>query len=424
MRLNEVLSPTTGLFSNMPQTIWGVSLDPSLIDIELFTRIGALEASPLVDYYTEDGVLDTEQLARLLYQRYGSNWQRIWDALVVEYDIMITSTLDETRAIARDTTGTETRDLTDKQTGTVEDETSSGGSTTRTGSVSRSGNSEVVKDLTDLETRNLTGSNEETGTEGLSDTFNETNSRDSTLTYSGSETKSGSTDETRDLEKKNTGTVADAGTETQTGNGSTVTDAGRFGVGSAGLANESRDSVSETRNFSNGSTNTRTDNTTASETGTVGTDTAETLSFTGRNDRTVESDTHTGTVQHTTTFGKQTETTDSGTLTNKTTGTEGTTDSTTETFNSLKDTQTGTETKTETRDLTDKRTGTIGNVGNENVQETLHSEGSSPLRTFQALITEEIEGRSGQAWNFTDLVIKDVQAMITSKIWRRTHGAF
>ena len=467
MRLHEVLSPTNGLFSNMPQTIWGASLDPSLIDIELFTRIGKLETSPLVDYYTVGGVLDTEQLARLLYQRYGSNWQRIWDALVVEYDIMITSTTDETRSIARDTTGTETRDLTDTQTGTVGDETSTDGSTTRTGSISRSGNSQVVKDLTDLETRNLTGTNLETGTEGVTDTYDETTDRDSTLTYSGSEkitrsedettsgdstltysgteTKSGSTDETRDLEKKNTGTVADAGTETQTGNGTTTGDHGKYGVGGAGLANESRDVNSETRNYTNGKTNTRTDNTTEAETGIVGVDTSEVTSFTGRNDKTVETgsrdvsgdetktftgrndstaetESHTGTVERETAFGKQTATTDAGTLTNKLTGTEGTSDVSTETFNSLKDTQSGTETKTETRDLTDKRTGTIGNVGNENVQETLHSEGSSPLRTFQALITEEINGRSGQAWNFTDLVIKDVQAMITSKIWRRTHG--
>ena len=63
MRLREILSPANGLFTAMPQTIWGGSLDPSLIDVELFTRIGALDASPLVDYYTVDGVLDDEVIA-------------------------------------------------------------------------------------------------------------------------------------------------------------------------------------------------------------------------------------------------------------------------------------------------------------------------------------------------------------------------
>lgn len=471
MLIKEVLSPTNGLFSNMSDTIWGPDFNPSFVDIELFTRLGTLEASPLMEHFVDaHGVLDTTSLAELLFQRFGGNWQRIWDALLVEYNIMLTTMSDETRTVTRDTAGTETRDLMDTQTGTVGDEASSDGSSTRTGSISNSGNSQVVKDLVDLETRNLTGSNKETGTEGLMDTFNETTGRDSTLTYSGSEkttrnedettsgentlTKSGSettdtgVDETRNLQKKNTGTVSDAGTETMTGNGSTTTDSGKFGIGGAGLANDTRDVNAETRNFTNGKNNTRTDNTIESETGTVGTDTLETLSFTGRNDKTVETgsrdvsgdetltftgrndnteetETHTGTVKHDTTFGKQTATTDAGTLSTSITGTEGTTDTSTETFNALKDTQTGTETKTETRDLTDKRTGTIDNIGNENVQETFHSEGSSPLRTFQALIQEEIEGRTGQGWNFTDIIVKDVQSMIASRVWprRNRYGA-
>ena len=471
MLIKEVLSPVNGLFSNMPDSIWGPDFDPSFVDIEIFTRIGELQASPLMEHYVDaHGVLDTSSLSDLLFQRYGNNWQRVWDALLVDYNIMLTSMTDETRTVARDTAGTETRDLTDTQTGTVGDEASSDGSTTRTGSISRSGDSQVVKDLVDLETRNLTGSNKETGTEALTDTYNETNGRDSTLTYSGSEkmtrnedettsgentlTKSGTettdtgVDETRNLQTKNSGTVTDAGTETQTGTGTNVTEAGKYGVGSAALANESRDSATETRNFTNGKNNTRTDNTTEAETGTVGTDTLETLSFTGRNDKTVETgsrdvsgdetktftgrndqteetETHTGTVKHDTTFGKQTATTDAGTLTNKLTGTEGTTDVSTETFNALKDTQAGTETKTETRDLTDKHTGTVDNIGNENVQETFHSEGSSPLRTFQALIQEELEGRTGQGWNFTDIIVKDVQSMIASRVWprRNRYGA-
>lgn len=516
MLIKEVLSPVNGLFSNMPDTIWGPDFDPSFVDIELFTRLGGLQASPLMEHYVDAlGVLDTSSLADLLFQRYGSNWQRVWDSLLVEYDIMLTSTLDETRSVARDTTGTETRDLMDISGGSVGIDQTSGGSATRTGSISHSGDTKVAKNLTDLQTRDLTGSNKESGTETLTDTINESTGRDNTLTFSGSEkttlsegettsgdstltfsgsekttrnenettsgentlTKSGTeaTDtgvgETRDLQKKNSGTVTDAGTETQAGTGSTTDEHGKYGIGSSALANESRDVNSETRNFTNGKNNTRTDNTTEAETGTVDTNTLETLSFTerndktvetgsrgvsgddtktftgrndktvetgsrdvsgdetktftGRNDKTEETETRTGTVKHDTTFGKQTATTDAGTLTNTISGTEGTTDTSTETFNELKDTQAGTETKTETRNLTDKSTGTIDNAGNENVQETFHSEGSSPLRTFQALIQEELEGRSGQGWNFTDIIVKDVQSMIASRVWprRNRYGA-
>lgn len=467
MRLKEVLSPVNGLFTNMPQIIWGDSLDPSLIDVELFTRIGNLETSPLVDYYTVEGVLDTEKLSALLFQRYGSNWKRIWDALLAEYDIMLTSTLDETRLIARDTADTETRDLTDTSEGTISADNRNDGSTTRSGSVSRSGSTDTTRDLTDFETRNLTGSHSESGTEGVIDTFDEANSRnneltytgsekttrsedettsgDSTLTKTGSEIKNGSSDETRNISTKNTGTVADAGTETQSGTGSTTTDDGKYGIGSSALANESRSVAAETRNFTNGKNNTRTDNTTEAETGTVGSTTSETTSFTGRNDKTVdtgsrdfagdetktftdrsdttiETETHTGSVEHETSFGKSISSTDAGTVTNKTSGTEGSTDVSSETYNAVKDVHDNVETKTEIRELTDKRVGTVGNVGNENVEETLHSEGSSPLHTFQSLITQEISGRSGQAWNFTDIVIRDVQTMIVSKIWRRQHG--
>lgn len=454
MLLKEVLSPVNGLFSNMPDVIWGTDMDPTFIDVELFTRIGGLEASPLVEHYVDaNGVLDTATLASLLFQRYGKNWQRIWDALLVEYNIMLTTMIDETRTTNRDSSDTETRDLTTASGGTVgrvgsdtltnvrdgSISKSESGTNTRDGSISRSGDSTLTHNVTDLETRALTGSETESGTEKLKDTFAEKNKTDSTLTYSGSEKTVGTDEEDRDLTKRTTGTVSDTGGGTQTGNGSKTTDHGVYGVGGAGLANESRDSESETRNFADTKTNTRTDNLTETDSGTVDRNTSSTRSFTGRNDRTLTEEDHTGTVDHDTTFGKSTATTDGGTVSQKRTGTEGNEESSTETYNDLTDTRTGTGTETyndltdtrtgsnnetETRNLTDTESGTVGTVGNELVTDTFHSEGSSPLRTFQALIAEEIEGRSGQAWNFTDIIIRDVQDMIASKIWRQRRGAF
>ena len=74
MKINEVLNPTSGLFSHMSQDIWGTALDPSLLDIELFTAIGSMTASPLFTHFVRDGVLDHDGLARLIHQHYGKNY--------------------------------------------------------------------------------------------------------------------------------------------------------------------------------------------------------------------------------------------------------------------------------------------------------------------------------------------------------------
>ena len=508
-KLRDVLSPINGLFSNMPQTIWGTDLDPELIDVELWTRIGGLEISPLAEYYVSGDVLDTETLGRLLFQRYGKNWARIWDALLIEYNIVVTSSTDETRMLTREHNDTETRDLFTTEGGDIVTDATENATSVRTGSISRSGDNVTTHDVTDLETRNLTGNTTEGGTESVTDTFDEATGTDtsttfvgsekvvrsedesvakdstltfagsenvtrgeeetsgntSTVTFAGSETTTTGVDEVRNLSTTNTGTVGEVGSETNTGTGSTTTDEGKYGIGSAALANDSKSVAAETRNFTNGKTGTRTDNLSQLEGGTQTTDTTEAKTFSGRNDSTVESgnrdlsgtenktfvgrndttdeteardlsaeetksflgrsdnvegtETHTGTVAHETDFGRTTSTSEGGTLSQKRTGTEGVEESSTETYNALTDANNGTNNATETRDLRGTQEGSVAQEGSETTSETFHSEGSSPLRTYQALIQEELDGRKGQAWNFTDIVIRDVQQMVTSRIWRR-----
>ena len=82
--------------------------------------------------------------------------------------------------------------------------------------------------------------------------------------------------------------------------------------------------------------------------------------------------------------------------------------------------ETGTDTLTGNVVRGGTQTGTVGNVGTETVTDTFHSEGSSPLRTYQALIQEELDGRTGNGWNFTNIIIKDVQSMITNRVWKRS----
>lgn len=55
--------------------------------------------------------------------------------------------------------------------------------------------------------------------------------------------------------------------------------------------------------------------------------------------------------------------------------------------------------------------------GTVTVTETRTIKGSSPLRTYQALIDEELAGRSGVAWNAFQLMINDVRNELALKIW-------
>ena len=130
-------------------------------------------------------------------------------------------------------------------------------------------------------------------------------------------------------------------------------------------------------------------------------------------------DTHTGTVERETAKNLTTEVTGAGTVGTARTGTESTEGVNKETYSNLTDAQSGGDTEDETRNLTTTDNGTVTRDGSETVTDTFHSEGSSPLRTYQALITEEIMGRQGQAWNFTDIIISDVQQIIASRIWKR-----
>lgn len=304
MKIRDVLSPTAGLFSSMPQDVWGEDLDPVHLDIELFTRIGALDAAPLFRHFVVDGILDTKGLADLLFQRYAGNWKHIWEALRADYDVFITSMNDETRTVTRD--------------------------------------------KSDLETRQLQDAVTEGGTDTTTDTYKDTIAVDSSSTKTGESTDSGTVNTNVD--------------STNTDSGSTTLETGIYGVGSSGLVNQSSETTSDNRDSLGNSA------------------TVETRALEGTNQESVtgsDKTSHTGTVDH-------------ATVSNKTS--------------------------------TADKTGTVGTVGNELEKETFHSEGSSPLRTFQALIQEELDGRSGQTWNFTELVIRDVQAMIASMIWRRQRG--
>ena len=356
MKINETLNPTSGLFSHMPQSIWGTALDPSLLDIELYTAIGNLTASPLFMHFVRDGALDHDGLARLIHQHYGKNWKRLWDALLAEYNIMITTSNDEKRTYTRDHSDTERRDLTGTKRGTTTGTDADTLSQVRTGSVTHTDNTSTKYGSANKRTNDTTTTSSDGGRDVLVDEYNEVTNTTNTLQ--------------------------------QTGSGSESVSDGLYGVGGDGMADTERHSTNTSRDF--------TDSTTAR-------------------------DHHTGGTTHTTAYGKTNSTRDTGSVTDAHSGMDEVTGSSTDTYNSLTDTtkrSLGTTTKV---DETTTDGGTVTGTGKETYTETLHQEGSTPLRTYQALVKEEVEIRSGSAWNFTELVISDVRRLIALKIWERSN---
>lgn len=354
MKINELLNPTSGLFSHMSQDIWGTALDPSLLDIELFTAIGNMTASPLFMHFVRDGALNHDGLARLIHQHYGKNWKRLWDALLAEYNIMITTSNDEKRTYTRDRSDTERRDLTGTKRGTTTGTDTGTLSQVRSGSVAHTDNSSTQYGSANKRTNDTTTTSTDGGREALVDDYNEATDTTNTLT--------------------------------QTGSGYEYVADGLYGVGGDGVANTETHRTDTTRNFT---------------------------------DSTVARDHHTGGSTHTTSFGKTNTSRDTGSITDAHTGTDVVTGSSTDSYKDLTDTTRRSLGTSSQVDETTTDGGTVTGTGKETYTETLHQEGSTPLRTYQALVKEEVEIRSGSAWNFTELVINDVRRLIALKIWER-----
>ena len=355
MKINEALNPTSGLFSHMSQDIWGTALDPSLLDIELYTAIGGMTASPLFMHFVRDGALDHNGLARLIHQHYGKNWKRLWDALLAEYNIMITTSNDEKRTYTRDRSDTERRDLTGRKRGTTTGADTGTLSQVRTGSVSHTDNSSTQYGSANKRTNDTTTMSTDGGQEALVDDYNEATDTTNTLKQTGSSSES----------------VSD----------------GLYGVGGKGMANTDQRRTDSSRDFT---------------------------------DSTVARDQHTGSSTHTTTFGKTNSVRDTGSVTDAHSGTDVVTGSSTDSYKDLTDTTTRSLGTSSSVDETTTDGGTVTGTGKETYTETFHQEGSTPLRTYQALVKEEVEIRSGSAWNFTELVINDVRRLITLSIWERS----
>ena len=446
MKIKELISPFDGLFKNMPQDIWAGELDPSFMDVELLTRVGDLEASPLLEYFYDGTATNVEGLAAGIYSKYQNNWKRIWDAVHATYDIKITTMNHEvhTSNLERNLTenGTDKLEISGADTrrneikGKVQEDgtgTTAHGRKDTTGFVDRKdveqlSGEDVLTDAfvgrtTDV-TDDLKYEGQEKDVENVAQSGTETDNH--VITDTGSQ-KVRTTD---------TGGYTDDTTNNRKASGVSTVAKGVYGVGGSGMAPESSDTTTEAlvdggylykddgstkRTYQNHQQDVdtsfadrkRTDNSTKGFSGRE-TDKTSTKTFTGREDSRHVVTAEDGSETHTTEHGLRTESSKSGQEYTEASGIDTVTNGHTTEYVGREDIE------TTSHGRKDERTASQTLGGTSSTTEEITSEGSTPLRTFQALITEELEGRSGDAWNFTELVIANVQKEIASIIWKRS----
>ena len=368
--MRQILPLTNGIFGHMEyQFDYDITKDQ--LDLLLLSNIGHRNPSPVVDLVHEDEwedpiehLTDAEltKLAAVLLATYKPKWDKLADVYSIEYD-PIHNYLDEWQD---ENDGTEGVD----ETIGVEREDTFG--TTVTSSSTRTDN------LSQLETRNLAGSNEREFDNSEETTFGKTNTRtdnlDITTTYGKEETETDNFD------------IANTGTQTTAVQNDTTVDS-VWGFNSGTNPVNADQSV-------NNSTTTRTDNLNEAHTGTI---------IKGLDGSDVES--HDGTVIDALS-GKDTkafdgtitdESTSTGTVQTDNTGTQATSGTVGTTGTNTRDIDT-----TRATDTTDHRERSgrhFGNIGN---------------LTSQKMILEEIELWK---WSYINEVLDDAKDFLTIPIY-------
>lgn len=75
------------IFSKMPKAPW-VATESSLeMDIVYFGSFSGIKAPAMLPYeFLQDGVIDQQKLADIIWNIFGRNWQKLWDAYMSDYD--------------------------------------------------------------------------------------------------------------------------------------------------------------------------------------------------------------------------------------------------------------------------------------------------------------------------------------------------
>lgn len=271
-----------GLFGYMPNDIWEDALDTEMVDTALYAKVRRKEASPLTKFYTSpSGYLYVQELSQYLYHKYKHNWERIWSAVQLEYNINETRLTNYERTELRtiNTSELTEKEYTDKnknkartsraddsmvdegatrynsadETGTSNRSTSedSSGSTSNTQNTTTSDRRGGNDKVTNTESNSSTGTGSEyvaVNVSGVSslppstkDTTSGTRNAEETTTYNSTNSQSGNTTDTGETSNTSTGSenTSDNKAATDRGSEGSVSTATSFG-------NEYTDGDSET----------------------------------------------------------------------------------------------------------------------------------------------------------------------------------
>lgn len=117
-----------GIFSHLAAKVtlpWtDTDVDNSLLDLDYLTQYGQRARGAAVDLMTEFGrnqltESQIEQLAMICWQRFGKNWQHLWDINQIEYDPKINYDMTEKESVIRSGDHAESGATSGQQTGST-----------------------------------------------------------------------------------------------------------------------------------------------------------------------------------------------------------------------------------------------------------------------------------------------------------------
>lgn len=127
------LDPTNGIFTHLAAKVdlpWtAAEVDNSLLDLDYLTQYGQRARGAVVDLMTEFGAKQLtdsqiDQLATIVWQRFGKNWQHLWDINQIEYDPKINYDMTEEETVTRSGEHAESGSTSEQQSGNTSREVS------------------------------------------------------------------------------------------------------------------------------------------------------------------------------------------------------------------------------------------------------------------------------------------------------------
>ena len=450
IKIKDVMSPVEGLFAHIPNTIWGDRFYPEDLDIEFFTKYSNLYLNPHAKYYVNNGVLDVEKVAGWLYRKYGRSWEMEFTALYEDYNMFLTSRMNETITNTRtesmigtdgeviDNTGTQDNSINNtnhhSKSGSI-DRSLSGLDTFDTqDNASKSGHGDVLTTGSDVRTntKDLTNTSTLSGTDTVTNTTAGTQDSTVDLSKTGSEVQTGALEKTVDLTRTDNLSGTDLNTTNNTGTVNTLNADIKYGFGELTPVNSSGTDSTRTDDTSVQSIGSSTSSGTVKNTGTDATTSSDELSFTNRHDITSTDITTSGTDNTSSLYGKVDTAKQSGTdidqndinrneshITNDTesllkTGTVAKADTETTSFTDYKEIDSVIGSNVRTDNLKTLRDGKRAEDREITATQVTDREADSPLQTTQQLIREELEVRQH---NYVDLVMESIRKALTLSVW-------